>query len=170
MTFIGIITEQKKENYIKQVLVRYLDGKKPVIFIDEKNIDNIKNVKFETILILEHNDKLFQKEDILKQILENTNYLIINSDMKTNLEMLDNLNVNVITYGFNSKATITASSVTEENILLCVQRNIQTVKGETMESQEIKIGLDKPDVMDTPNNIMGIATLLLIYGKKEVKI
>ena len=169
MTFIGIISDENREKYINEILKRYLEEQNKVIFLNKNNIDNMKNIKFETILILENNIQI-KERNMLKQVVKNAKYLITNSDNEKNLFVLNNLNVNVITYGFNSKASVTASSVTDEEILLCVQRNIQRVDGKVIENQEIKVNLSKDIHTDLPNNIMGIATLLLIYGKKDVKI
>ena len=170
MTFIGIISEEKIEKHIKEIIKQYLNKEKDIIFLNKKNIiDNMKNVKFETILILQNNMQIVERNS-LKQIIKNAKYLIINSDNKSNLSVLNNLDLNVITYGFNSKASVTASSVTEEEILLCIQRNIQRIDRKLVENQEIKIKLDKKMCIDKPNNIMGIATLLLLYGFEDVKI
>ena len=50
MFFVGIITNQKNETYIKNELVRKMPLEN-IIFINDKNISNVKNIKFETILI-----------------------------------------------------------------------------------------------------------------------
>ena len=170
MTFIGIIADERKEKHIEKVLIKYLKQKIKIIFINKNNIDNMKNIKFETILLLNNSEKLFNENYALKQIIENAKYFIINSDTETNLEILNNLNLNVITYGFNSKASITASSVTDEDILLCVQRNLQTIEGKIIESQEIRTRFNENIRVCTYNEIMGIASLLLIFDKKNVKI
>ena len=103
-----------------------------VIFINEKNIDNIKNVKFKIIVL---NKELINKN--LEGILLNAEYLILNSDI--NVKLVENLNLKVITYGFNSKATVTASSITEEEMLVCIQRNIVDMYNNKFEPQEINI-------------------------------
>ena len=46
MFFIGIITNQRNEMFIKRKLYNIIP-RDSVIFITEKNIDNIKNIKFE---------------------------------------------------------------------------------------------------------------------------
>ena len=109
MFFIGIISEEKNEKYIKEMLKHNINNSN-VIFINEKNIDNIKNVKFKIIVL---NKELINKN--LESILLNAEYLIFNSDI--NVKLVENLNLKVITYGFNSKATVTASSITEEEML-----------------------------------------------------
>lgn len=170
MTFIGIIIDENKGKYIEKVLNKYLEHQYKVIFINESNIENIKNIRFDTILIIKNNYKLFKENNTLRQIIQNAKYLIINSDMENNLKILNNLSANVITYGFNSKASITASSVTNDYILLCVQRNMQTINGSIIENQEIKVNFDESITEYLPDDIMGIVTLLLIYDKKDVKI
>ena len=100
MFFIGIISEEKNEKYIKEMLKHNINNSN-VIFINEKNIDNIKNVKFKIIVL---NKELINKN--LESILLNAEYLILNSDI--NVKLVENLNLKVITYGFNSKATVTA--------------------------------------------------------------
>ena len=131
MFFIGIISEEKNEKYIKEMLKHNINNSN-VIFINEKNIDNIKNVKFKIIVL---NKELINKN--LESILLNAEYLILNSDI--NVKLVENLNLKVITYGFNSKATVTASSITEEEMLVCIQRNIVDMYNNKFETQEIKI-------------------------------
>lgn len=167
MSFIGVICKTKNENYIKQILTKKLKGKTILIFTKE-NIENLKNITFETILILSNNEEVLCKRKIVKNIIKKTSYLVINSDEKINLNLLENMDLNVITFGFNSKSTITASSVRDEGILLCVQRNMKLISGNKIEPQEISV---RKVEQKLPTNIMmGIATMLLIYGKNDFEI
>lgn len=157
MPFIGIIAEESKENCIRRQIIERLSLRESsVLFIKEKSIENIKNIKFETILL----DREFKNVEMLKILLKNVKYLVINSDIGCNLNLLDNLEMTVITYGFNSKSTITASSVNEEEVLVCVQRNILDVKKRKIEPQEIKI-----EMQNDASSTMAITAILLIYGK-----
>ncbi len=157
MPFIGIIAEERKSNIIKKQIVEQLKiDENLIILIKEKNIENIKNIKFDTIIL----DRKFNNEKNLKMVLENVKYLIINCDVVKNFNVLNDIEINVITYGFNSKATITASSVGEEEILVCLQRNIINAKKQKVEPQEVKIEIQN-DAMST----MAITAILLIYGK-----
>ena len=76
------------------------------------------------------------------------------------LNLLENIKATVITYGFNSKATITASSVEEEEMMLCIQRSMEDKEGKVIEPQEVKIPL-----CENVNCTMAIASCLLLYGK-----
>lgn len=161
MPFIGMIVEETNENWMKKRLKEVLQvSESSILFIKEKSIDNIKNIKFETVLLARE----FKNIDALKKLLESTKYLIVNSDITNNLSILDNLELTVITYGFNAKATITTSSVTEDRLLLCIQRNIKDIKQHIIEAQEIPIEIEA-SLEKQANNVMGMATVLLLYEK-----
>lgn len=167
MSFIGVICESKNENYIKQVLTKKLRNE-TIIILNKENIENLKNIKYKTIVIFSNNDKILSKKELIKNIIEKANYLIINADEEINLDLLQNMKVNVITYGFNSKSTITASSVGDENIFLCIQRNMQDLNKNEIEPQEISIQKTTQKI-DT-NVIMGVATILLLHGQVEINL
>ena len=156
MFFIGIVSEEKNEKHIKDILKQKIENEN-VVFINEKNIKNIKNIKFKIIVL----NKGIDNKNI-KNILLNAEYLILNSDINVKIDLIENLDLKVITYGFNSKSTVTASSVTEEEMLICVQRNIINIKGKKIEPQEINI--EKDIMLDNYDN-MYIMCLAIIYGK-----
>lgn len=167
MSFIGVICKTKNENYIGQILTKKLKENNIIVFTKE-NIENLKNIKFETILILSNNEEVLSKREIVKNIIKKAKYLVINFDEEINLDLLENIDLNVITFGFNSKSTITASSVRDDGILLCLQRNILLANENKIEPQEISI---RKVEQKLPTNIMmGIATLLLLYGTNEFEI
>lgn len=160
MTFIGIITDQKSENDINKLLDNNnFFTQNNVIFIKEKNIDNIKNVHFDTVVI----NRRFEKSDELNKLLENTKNVIINMDTNIDNKELNIVNSNLITYGFNSKSSITISSVTDDDVLIYLQRNIYNNYGE-IEVQEIKIE-------NNPNysiyDLIVVLTLFLMYLPKK---
>lgn len=163
MIFIGIVTDTKSESYIKRIQNNNdIFDKYHIIFIKEKSIDNIKNIKFETIII----NREFNEEQSLNKLIAKSKYLIINEDIDVAISLLNDVNSNIITYGFNSKSTITMSSVTEDSIQICVQRNILSKQNETMEQQEISLNKEaESDVYD----IMLLISMLLIYNKNDIK-
>lgn len=167
MSFIGVICKTKNESYIKEILANKLKGNTTIVFTKE-NIENLRNITFETILILSNNEEVLSKRVIVKDIIKKAKYLVINSDEEISLNSLENIDLNVITFGFNSKSTITVSSVRDEGILLCIQRNMLLASGDKIEPQEISIRKVEQKI---PTNIMmGIATSLLLYGKSEFEI
>jgi len=157
MSFIGIITNPKNEEYMtKKLSKNFL--KQNIIFITDKNIEYMKNIRFETVMID------IQIKDIknLKIIVSNAKYVILNEDLEIDLDVLENLNLVVISYGFNSKATFTVSSVSENSIIICLQRIIRNIFYEKYEPQEFEVEIDQN--VDT-HAVICIYILLLIYQR-----
>ena len=168
MAFIGIISDSKSEKIIKMVLDEKIDKSNNIIIINSKSVENLKNIKFETVLIANNNNIIKENKETLNKIINNTKYLIINADIELELEFEEAVELNVITFGFNPKATITASSV-EDDILLCIQRNIKDINEKTIEQQEMKIRIFEENIGINTNNLMGISAILLLYGKISQK-
>ena len=170
MAFIGIVAESRNEMQIKRILDNKLNSptkEHTVIVINDKNIENIRNIKFQTILVM-NLDEITNKQETVSKLFKNTEYLVINADIDIeSLRLMNNMELNVITFGFNQKATITASSV-EENLMICLQRKILDVHKNVIEPQEILIKTLNPKILNNAHNAMGIETILLIYGKNEI--
>ena len=164
MPFIGIITDKKNEIEIENLLkdkFKKENIKAQVIIINEKSIENVKNIKFNAILINGKNN-VIQKANLINKVINNANYIVINSDIESILQIMNNIESMVLSYGFNSKSTITASSVSDEEIMVCVQREFQNIKNKRIELQEINI-----DKMSKNEYItLGIASICLLYGIK----
>ncbi|MBD9158334.1 MAG: hypothetical protein EGQ16_00540, partial [Clostridiales bacterium] len=114
----------------------YID-KDGFIFITgrQKSIGNIKNIKFETIIIdLSLND-FINELCTIKHMCDVAKYVVINTDINTDFNIY-NFKSTVITYGLNRRATITISSITESSILIYLQRNLKCLNGETKEIGE----------------------------------
>lgn len=169
MAFIGIIADSKYEMQIKRVLENRLNAQNKehtIIAINDKSINNIKNIRFETILVMDLN-KVKASIESLNELLKNAKYLVINADMESSLEIINSKELNIITFGFNSKSTIIASSV-EEIFIISVQRKIIDINKKTIEPQEIEVKIQEKKLANNSHNLMAIATILLIYGKKEI--
>ena len=87
----------------------------------------------------------------LTELSLNCNAIVMNSDENILSELLPNLLRNaipqlVLTYGFNSKASITASSVYEGTCCICVQREFTTTSGIHRERQELTVMTRDPGV------------------------
>ncbi len=130
MSVVGIITNSS--NIIE------LEKKLNIIVINEKSIENMKNVKFDIVIIYQETK---QNENI-KQLISTCKYLVINTDIKENLKLLEGIDLSettIITYGFNRKSSITIVSNENDEIILEIQREINNLKGEQIECQEIKL-------------------------------
>ena len=169
MAFIGIISDNQSEKQLKRILDARLNNiskEHTIIVINDKSIENIKNIKFETILVMDLK-RVKTRENILNELFKNLKYLVINADMEDSLDVVNNMKLNIITFGFNSKSTITASSV-EEEFLICLQRRIIDINGKILEPQEIEVKILNKKLSNNSHNLMGISSMLLIYGKNEI--
>lgn len=136
MAVIGIITKSNNIIEIEKTLEKYGIHEKNIVVITKHTIENIKNVKFDIIIIFDQ----IEDDDILKKILDSSKYLIINTDFKENMKLLDMAEDQyVITFGFNSRATITIISNENDEIILDLQREIENLEKKKIESQEIKL-------------------------------
>ena len=105
MPFIEIITDSKSQTQLNKIITKSMVNNCEILYIKDKNIENTKNIKLET-LILNRNIK---NTEIRKRILENSKNVILNLDLNEDIE--ENLKTNIISYGYNSKSDITLSSV-----------------------------------------------------------
>ena len=162
MAFIGIFTEPKNETYTRNILDKDFSSQhEKILFINNNNIKNIKNIRFETILF--DTEKLID-ESILNKLLSYSKCFVFNYDIDKNIEKYKKMDLQLVTFGFNPKSTVTISSVTDENILMCIQRKIYTMNNEEIEPQEIKIDINKNRKI-TPNTTLGVQILRIIYDK-----
>ena len=102
MSFIGIITNPKNEEYMKKVLCKNFNISQ-IMFITDKNIENMKNIRFETVVIDSLiNEALDSFQSILKlkniTIYKNINNVKLKMHKKQALELVTNLIDNAIKY------------------------------------------------------------------------
>ena len=170
MPFIGIISKENDCNFIKnQISKNQTSNNFEIININSKSIENIKNIKFDVLVINEPIENMLKSSKYLEYIIDRTCYIMVNTDIENNLAFLKNIKVNIITYGLNAKATITVSSIKEENTMLCIQRSIKAVDGKQIEEQEINIKIRKNNVKKL-YNVLVIFAIFEIYGEILKKI
>ena len=160
MDLIGIITNKNNEEDYSIELKKFIDNSINIIYINNTNIDNFRNVSFSTILLCYDYKSVFENKDSIRKLVSNSKKFIVNTDISSNYELLDNLDIDVITYGFNNKATINFSS-NEDDVILCIQRNINNIKCKVIEPQDIKINC-KNNLKNVYEK-QGISILFLIY-------
>ena len=99
----------------------------------------------------------------MNEIISKAKFLILNGDIEIKVlkEIKVEKPIKVITFGFNTKATITISSVKEEKIIVCLQRDIEKIDGEIIETQEKEIRISK-------ENNKKIYNKLVIFIVKEL--
>lgn len=162
MTIVGFIETQGNMstmelfNYIclkNDLIVNSIIKSDADIITIKLNYSDFLNKKYNfinfDILIFENCGIIEEKieKNILNSIT-NENILVINSDDRKIFKFLNGIKSKLITYGLNSKACITDSSIKNENDILkelqcCIQRTIPTLNKTKIEPQEFKVILKK---------------------------
>ena len=166
MSFIGIISDNKTFENIKNKLTENIKNYKlNMINITMKSIDNIKNVKFETIIIESELEKYKEYAQTITNFCKEAKYVIINTDLNKEINYFKNINNNIITYGLNHKAIVTISSVTESDILICLQKNIKNINEQIIEMQEKRV-IKKESCNLKIYEILVIYIIIELYNQK----
>lgn len=153
MTFVGIISDNKSF----QVFKENIDTQDyNLIQINNKSIDNIKNIKFEIIIINKELKSFEEKKLIIDTLCMNSKYIVINTDLNKEFNFGQKYKDKIITFGLNHKATVTVSSITESNILVYLQRNIKDKNDKLIEVGENQVKINK-------DNKIKVYEILIIY-------
>ena len=141
MLFIGLIAKKKDVQSIKKDIK---EKEIEIIEIKENNIENLKNIKFEEIIFLDDINLKENEYTFMKELIQNSKHLIINTDISINILRKIGIekSIKIITFGFNSKATITISSVKENKAIIFIQRDIMITEQKRIETQEKEIKLE----------------------------
>lgn len=155
MPFIEIITDSKSQNQLNKVITKQMVNNCELLYIKEKNIENIKNIKLETLVL----NRKIENIELINKIAGNAKNIIFNLDLN---KEITNTESKKITFGYNSKSDITISSVKDDEIMICIQNTIESIYGKKIEPQEVKVDI-KSDV--NVYNIMIIIALTALYVK-----
>lgn len=153
MTFVGIISDNKSFQILKENL-----GTQDINFIqiNNKSIDNIKNIKFQIIIINKELKSFEEKKLIIDTLCVNSKYIVINTDLNKEFNFGQKCKEKIITFGLNHKATVTVSSITESSILVYLQRNIKDKNENLIEVGEKQVKINK-------DNKIKVYEILIIY-------
>ncbi len=166
MHFIGIFSNHSEFEMIKQNIIKIVKRKDlEIIHISSKNIENMKNIIFETIVLCNQEKMNHVQKNILNIICSNCMFIIVNADVFCNTEIISNKKTNCISYGLNQKSTITISSIQEDKAILSIQRNIRNLQQKVIEMGEISIDLEQYK-RNNIENLLAIFTVYLIYGQE----
>ena len=163
MSLIGIVANTKNFENLKHELNKGIKNNSyQFIHICKDSLDNIRNIKFDVIIITTGINNLLEKKEVIEKICVNSKYLLLNADVENNLEFLQNKKITVITYGLNPKSTVTISSINEEEILIALQRNIKTLQGNIIEVGEKRVSVSENKKL-SPQDILAINIIFWIY-------
>ena len=130
MPFVGIIAKESESNFIKNEVLKNSSLKFEFVNINRKSVQNVKNIRFETIIINNEISDFLNVSKYLEELIINAKYIIVNSDIIKNINILKQYNSNIITYGLNQKAMITISSIKNENILIFIQNKLKNINND----------------------------------------
>ena len=138
MLLVGIVAKRKDIKAIKKELK---NKNIEIIHITKESIRNIKNIKFDEIIFLQNINLENEEYEYMSEVISNVKFLILNGDTEINVfsQLKVQRPIKLITFGFNSKSTITISSVKDEKIIVYIQRDIEKTDGEILEMQEKEI-------------------------------
>lgn len=164
MPLVGIIAKKREFQAIKKELH---DCNIELIHLNKETIINVNKIFFEEIIILEDINLKPGEYKLMNEVVLKTKYLIINADIEINILKYITIEkpVKVITFGFNTKATISISSVNDEKIIVCLQRNLERVDNRIIESQEKEIKI----VKDTNRKIHNKLVVFIIKELHNIK-
>ena len=143
MPFVGIIAKESESNFIKNEVLKNSSLKFEFVNINRKSVQNVKNIRFETIIINNEISDFLNVSKYLEELIINAKYIIVNSDIIKNINILKQYNSNIITYGLNQKAMITISSIKNENILIFIQNKLKNINNDEIEEQEVNVKINK---------------------------
>jgi len=152
MPSVGMVGKSGRE--IAKAFLRMAGGKASCYHITDKQL---KGPKVNVVVAAEASPVL---ENIVPA-LGREDYLIVNADDKAIFPLLPQSEATLITYGFNGRACITASSVTEEGLQVCIQRAFQSMDGEERLPQEFSA---KVRVEENSDSVLAAAAALAVCG------
>lgn len=153
MSIIGIVASERQTNQIKK-LINQENTKIELISINPKSIENIKNIKFEIIVMQDTLEKLKENQKYIAEILKKVKYLLLNADIEIKPEIFENINAKILTYGLKQKSTITISSVEENQVIVSIQRAFKSLDGKIIEQQEVPVELIKNGTKELYNSLV----------------
>ena len=167
MHFIGIFSNHSEYEIIKQNIIKIVNRKDlELIHISSKNIQNMKNIVFERIVLCHQENINDEQKSILNKLCSNCMFIVVNADVFCKIKMICNKKTNCISYGLNQKSTITISSIQEDKAILSIQRNINNLEQKTIEMGEIGVDLKKYK-SNQIENLLAIFAIYLIYSKEN---
>ena len=167
MHFIGIFSNYSEYEMIKQNIIKIVNRKDlELIHISSKNIENMKNIVFETIVLCHKENMNDEQKSILNKICRNCMFIVVNEDAFLKTKVISNKKTNCISYGLNHKSTITISSIQEDKAILSIQRNINNLEQKTIEMGEIGVDL-KQYKSNQIENLLAIFGIYLIYSTEN---
>lgn len=164
MSIIGMIANENQVNQIKKQMVKeYFNIE--FVCVNYKSIENVRNIKFEILIIQDPIEKLKENAQYIKNIIKNSKYVLLNADININEENFKDIDLKILTYGLKQKATITMSSIEEKKAVISIQRAFKNLKENKIEQKEVPVELKDNSCKNMYNSLIKLAIIELISGK-----
>lgn len=181
----------EKVSVLDSATLPEMDGKRLKAYIDELEKNNVDLLLLKTEL--SDIDSLLSDEvkfDMLiytdkaedSTIMDNVEYskkfsqifshmsekgvVIVNVDDSELIRLLQGMKYRFITYGFNTKASVTTSSIGDsvykDGFICCLQRSISARDGRVIEPQEYKLHLEDGEL--DSHNLLAAASFAIVNG------
>lgn len=168
MSIIGIIANERQTNQIKKQINKEKLNLE-FVCINYKSIENVKNIKFEILIIQDPLEKLKEKQEYINKIIKSTKYVLLNSDINIKEENLRDIDLKMLTYGLKQKATITMSGIEKERAVISIQRAFKNLKEKVIEQQEVPVSLIGNSSRNLYNSLIKIAIIELKNDRNAQK-
>jgi UDP-N-acetylmuramate-alanine ligase len=105
-------------------------------------------------------------KDKVMLLLADKGIAIVNEDDNGLINLFQGIKHPVVTYGFNTKASVTTSSIGDElyknGFICCLQKTISANNGTIIEPQEYKLKLDSNEI--DSHNVLAAASFAIVNG------
>jgi UDP-N-acetylmuramyl tripeptide synthase len=163
---VPVYTRELKKNGVEILMIG--------IKLDDLIHDVFSGFNFDVIIFVNQADVIIEddngnKNELIEKLFlltDDKGTVILNADDYERISFLQGKRYSVLTYGFNSKASVTASSIGEgiyrENFICCLQRTLLTKDGNPVEPQEFEINVNSDSV--NPYSVMAAAAFAVFSG------
>jgi len=175
---------RKVPEYLRELKKNGVDILLIGIKLEDLKHDVFSGFNFDVIIFVNQADEILEGDNNnIKELTEKLFLLtddkgtvILNADDHERISLLQGKRYSVLTYGFNSKASVTASSIGEgiyrESFICCLQRNLLTNDGNIIEPQEFEIKVnsgfvDSYSVMAAAAFAIFLGAILTPYSKNN---
>jgi UDP-N-acetylmuramate-alanine ligase len=188
----SILTSKgEKVSIIDSTSMPGFDGKRIKAYISELEKNNIgmlmlkaglpdidrflpEDIRFDILVYtdkVKDSDVFDRKEHITRlrrifSLMAEKSIAIVNVDDSQLIDLLQGMRHRFITYGFNTKASVTTSSVGDtvfkDSFICCLQRPVSTRGGKVIEPQEYKLYLDAGEF--DSHNVLAAASFAIVNG------
>ena len=162
--FVGFEKRKKVIDIFRHMVNKFSKEEIMINKISAENISN-ENVDFKKYNIIIFEADFFERQSnkiINFANLSPNSILVVNYDDKSFLKIVRGEIFKLITYGFNNKSCITASSVQDgEEYLCCIQRSFCNFLGKAVEPHEIRVIIKKYRIKNIYTILILISAILM---------